>query len=177
MNGEATIGPLAAEEAEAALDGLAEVLVDAVASGASVNFLAGYGYDEARVFWRRQIEGVREGGRVLIVARDGGRIVGTAVVAFATQPNQPHRADVGKMLVHSSMRRRGLGSRLLAAAEEAVVASGRWLAVLDTETGSAGEALYRSSGWTAVGAIPDFSLTPGGETFSPATIFYKRLRP
>lgn len=174
MDDAATLHELDAAGAEAALDELADVLVDAVANGASVNFTAAFTRDDAHAFWRGQLDGIRDGGRRLIVARLGGRIVGTVVVSFAPQPNQPHRADIGKMLVHSSARRRGLGRRLLQAGEDAALADGRWLVVLDTEAGSAGDALYRSAGWTVVGTIPDYSETPAGP-LSAATIFYKRL--
>lgn len=176
QDGETTLDTLTADDAERALPELSEVLVDAVAGGASVNFLAAFSHADAVAFWRGQIEGVRAGGKILIVARRDERVVGTVVVSFAPQPNQPHRADIGKMLVHSSARRRGIGRLLLAAAEDAVLASGRWLVVLDTEADSAGERLYRSCGWTEAGSIPEFSLTPAG-VLSPTTIFYKRLTP
>ncbi|MBN9000375.1 MAG: GNAT family N-acetyltransferase [Rhizobiales bacterium] len=161
-------------EAEAAVPALGAVLVDAVAHGASVNFMAGFRQDEAEAFWRGQLPLVAEGRRILIVARHGGRIVGTVVVTFAPQPNQPHRADVGKMLVHSSMRRRGIGRALLAAAEAAALASGRSLLVLDTETDSDGHRLYAACGWTEVGTIPGYALTTDGRP-SGATIFYKEI--
>lgn len=168
------IGPLTAEATEAGLPELAEVLVDAVAHGASVNFLAGFGMDEATAFWRGQVPGLADGSRSLVVARREGRIVGTVIVFFAHQPNGRHRAEIGKMLVHSTARRRGLGRRLLAAAEELARGEGRTLLVLDTETGSDGERLYRSCGWQEVGRIPDFALTTDGRPAS-ATVFYKRL--
>jgi len=165
---------LSEAEAEAALDGLAAILVDAVAGGASVNFLAGFGLDEAAAFWRSQLPGIAAGQRVLIVAEAAGAIVGTVVVTFAPQPNQPHRADIGKMLVHSRARRRGIGRALLAAAESAALTAGRTLLVLDTETDSAGHRLYAACGWTEVGTIPGYALTTDGRP-SGATIFYKRI--
>jgi GNAT superfamily N-acetyltransferase len=171
------IFPLDATAAEARLDELAGLLVDAVASGGSVNFLAGLDRDAARAWWRRAaLPGLATGERVVLVAEADGRLVGTVQVAFATQPNQPHRADVAKMLVHSSARGRGLGARLLAAAEAAALAHGRTLVTLDTETGSAGERLYRRGGWTAIGAIPGYALTTDGRP-AAATFFYKELRP
>ncbi|WEK51632.1 MAG: GNAT family N-acetyltransferase [Candidatus Kaistia colombiensis] len=160
--------------ARAAIPALADILVDVVAHGASVNFLAGFSPDEAAAFWSGQMAGIETGSRVLLVAEVEGRIVGTVVVTFAPQPNGPHRAEIGKMLVHSSARRRGLGSRLLQAAEDVVRASGRTLAHLDTQTGSAGEALYRARGWTEMGIMPNHSLTPDGRLAS-ATFFYKQV--
>ena len=174
MSETATIVTLTAEEAEAALTGLADVLVDAVAGGASVNFLAGFSNADAVAFWRGQLDAIRAGERLLFVARQDERILGTAVLSFAPQPNAPHRAEIGKMLVHASARRRGLGRRLLAAAEEAASAAGRTLLLLDTQTGSAGDRLYRSCGWVEVGVVPDHALTPDG-TPAPTTMFYKRL--
>lgn len=160
--------------ARGAIPELAGILVDAVAHGASVNFLAGFSQAEAEAFWTGQMAGIEAGNRVLLVAEDGGRIVGTVVVTFAPQPNGPHRAEIGKMLVHSSARRRGLGSALLQAAEDTVRASGRTLAHLDTQTGSAGEALYRARGWIEMGVMPGHSLTPDGRLAS-ATFFYKQV--
>lgn len=160
--------------AEAAIPALAAILVDAVENGASVNFLAGFAQADGEAFWRGQIEAIGAGGRILIVAALDGRIVGTVVVTFAPQPNGPHRAEIGKMLVHSSARRRGIGSILLLAAEDAARENGRTLLHLDTQTGSAGEALYRAHGWTQMGVMPGHSLTPDG-TISSATFFYKTI--
>ena len=169
-----TLRALTAEEAEAALPALGAVLVDAVAGGASVNFMAGFRQDEAETFWRGQIPLVAEGRRILIVAELDGAIVGTVVVTFAPQPNQPHRADIGKMLVHSAARRRGGGRALLDAAEAAAQAAGRSLLVLDTETDSAGHRLYAACGWIEVGTIPGYALSTDGRP-SGATIFYKTI--
>ena len=170
--GGAVLRRLDIDSAEGAVAGLGALLADAVARGASVNFLAGFSQHEGERFWRGQLPGLAAGQRVLIVAEAEGRIVGSVVVSFAPQPNQPHRADIGKMLVHSSMRRRGLGRRLLEAAEIAARETGRTLLVLDTETDSAGHALYAACGWTEVGTIPGYALTPDGRP-SGATIFYK----
>lgn len=122
---DAPIRVLPPNEAARRLDELAALLVDAVESGASVNFMRGLTPDEAAGFWRGQLPGLADGSRILMAAEAGGRIVGTAMVTFAHQPNQPHRADITKMLVHSGLRRQGLGARLLAAAEAAAGAAGR----------------------------------------------------
>lgn len=172
----ATIRPLDAAETEARLDELAAILVDAVANGASVNFLAGFGMDDARTFWRGQLPGISAGERKLLVAEAEGTLVGTVILALAHQPNAPHRAEIGKMLVLCTARRQGLGRRLLAAAESLALDHGRTLLLLDTETGSSGEALYRSGGWTAVGRVPDHAFTPDGR-LAETTIFYKALGP
>jgi GNAT superfamily N-acetyltransferase len=169
-----SVRTLPASEAEARVGELAAVLVDAVAHGASVNFLAGFGEADAVAFWRSQIPGVAAGSRTLFVAEVAGAIAGTAVLTLAPQPNAPHRAEVGKMLVHSSLRRRGIASRLLDAVEEAARGSGRTLLLLDTETGSAGDRLYRSCGWTEYGIVPGHALKPDGVP-APTTFFYKQL--
>lgn len=170
------IRALDAAEAEARSGELSAVLVDAVAHGASVNFMAGFSDEEGRAFWRGQLPGIAAGERRLFVADDGARLVGTVVLSFAHQPNAPHRAEIGKMLVHSSVRRRGLGRRLLAAAEAAALDAGRTLLLLDTEAGSAGDLLYRGCGWTELGTVPDHSFAAGGR-LAAATVFYKVLGP
>ena len=167
---------LGAAEMAGRLDDLGAVLVDAVAHGASVNFMAGITQGQAAAFWRGQVPGVAEGGKRLLVAEDGGRLVGTLLLTLAQQPNAPHRADVGKMLVLSSARRRGLGRRLLAAAEGMAREAGRTLLMLDTETGSAGDLLYRSCGWTECGRVPEHSFRPDGRP-AETTLFYKALGP
>jgi len=168
------VRPLTAGEATARLEELAAVLVDAVAHGASVNFLAGLTAQEAAAFWRSQLPGIADGGRVLLVAEEAGCIVGTVILTYAHQPNAPHRGEITKMLVLASHRRRGIGRRLLAAAEETARAAGRTLLLLDTQTGSAGEALYRACGWQAFGVVPEHALTTDG-TPAPTTFFYKTL--
>jgi GNAT superfamily N-acetyltransferase len=172
----ASIRTLDAAETEARLDELAAILVDAVANGASVNFLAGFGMAEARAFWRGQVPGIAAGERRLLVAVDGERLVGTVVLALAPQPNAQHRAEIGKMLVHSSARRQGLGRRLLAAAEALALECGRTLLLLDTESESSGDMLYRSTGWTEVGRVPGHAVAPDGR-LAETTIFYKVLGP
>jgi GNAT superfamily N-acetyltransferase len=168
------IRPLPSNEAAPRLDELAALLVNAVESGASVNFMRGFTLEEAAGFWRGQLPGLADGSRVIVTAEADGRIVGTTVVTFAHQPNQPHRAEIGKMLVHSRHRRQGLGARLLSAAEATASAAGRTLLVLDTESGSAGERLYLRSGWTKVGEIPNYSFDPDGR-LRAASIFYKNM--
>ena len=174
VQSEAGIRPLGGDEAAARLCELADLLVDAVANGASVNFLAGFRHDEAVAFWRGQIPAIAEGQRALLVAEAAGRIVGTVVVTHAPQPNAPHRAEIGKMLVHSSLRRRGLGARLLTAAEDYARRAGRTLLLLDTEAGSAGEHLYRRCGWTSFGVVPNHSYRTDGR-LAPTAFFYKEL--
>jgi GNAT superfamily N-acetyltransferase len=169
-----TIRPIGAAEAEARVSELADILVDAVSAGAAINFMAGFSDADGRAFWRAQLAGIAGGERLLFVGDDGDRLLATAMLAFAQQPNAPHRAEVFKMVVHSSVRRQGLGRRLLETVEAAARKAGRTLLVLDTETGSAGEALYRSCGWTEYGRLAGHSRKPDGQPTS-ATYFYKKL--
>lgn len=168
------IHPLPAPQAASRIEELAALLVDAVAGGASVNFMAGFSMAEARAFWAGQSTGLETGERTLLVAEAAGRIVGCVVLTRASQPNGPHRGEIGKMLVHSSAQRQGLGGRLLAAAEAHGREIGLTLLVLDTETGSAGYYLYRRCGWHEVGTVPGHSLTPDGR-LADATLFCKRI--
>lgn len=154
---------------------LAEVLLDCVEGGASLGFMAPLAREKAESFWRGVAEGVGAGARLLLVAEDaGGELVGTVQVIVGVPENQPHRGDVAKMLVRRSARRRGVGERLMRAAEEAALAAGRTLLVLDTVTGSAAERLYRRLGWTRMGVVPEYALMPDGQPCD-ATFFYKPL--
>jgi GNAT superfamily N-acetyltransferase len=167
---------LDASEAEARIAELSDILRDAVALGASVNFMAGFSDKDGRAFWRDQLPGIASGEKRLFVGDDGERLVATVMLTFAHQPNAPHRAEIGKMLVLSSVRRQGLGRRLLTAAENAACEAGRTLLMLDTETGSAGDMLYRSCGWTVIGGVPDHAFKPDG-LLAETTLFYKKLAP
>ena len=168
------IHTLDAAGAETRLDELADILVDAVAHGASVNFMAGFSVEDGKAFWRNQRPGLAAGTTQLHVAEIDGRLVATALLMFAHQPNAPHRAEIGKMLVLSTVRRQGLGRRLLAAVEAAAAGAGRTLLMLDTESGSAGDLLYRTCGWKEIGRIPNHALRPDGR-LAETTAFFKAL--
>lgn len=158
------------------LDMLAEVLHAVVHGGAGVSFFLPFPLDEARAFWRETVlPGVRSGTRRVVVARDGDRIVGTVQLSLAMPPNQRHRADVAKLLVHPEARRRGIARAMMTALEDIARAEGRTLLTLDTVTGSAAEPLYSSLGYVTVGVIPRYAraaLTPDLES---TTIMYKEL--
>ena len=159
----------------AAIPELAALLVDAVDGGASVNFLAGLDPATAAGWWAARAEAVGTGTISPFVALDGTRLVGSTLLIRSTNSNSPHRAEIGKVIVHRSARRRGIGAALMAAAEATARTEGRWLLILDTETGSAAEALYRSLGWREVGTVPDYALLTDG-TPAAATFFWKDLR-
>lgn len=169
------VGRLSAAEYEAAIPGLAALLVDAVESGASVNFLAGVDEATAARWWRDRLEAVADGTISAFVAFDGERVVGSVLLIRSPNPNSPHRAEIAKVLTHRAARRRGVGTTLMSAAEATARAEGRWLLFLDTETGSAAEAFYRSLGWHEAGTIPDYALTTDGLP-APATWYWKDLR-
>ncbi|MEU2183142.1 GNAT family N-acetyltransferase [Streptomyces thermolilacinus] len=154
---------------------LGALLRDAVDGGASVGFLAPLGAAEAADWWRGAAEEAERGVRTVWVAYGArGALLGVVTLARATAPNQRHRGDIAKLLVHSAARGRGLGRMLLAAAEAGAAAAGLTLLVLDTETGSPAEGLYRSAGWTRAGTIPGYAADPAGEP-RPTTYYYKAL--
>lgn len=169
-----SIRTLAADEAKARISELADILLDCVAGGASVSFMASMTRAEALGFWGHMADGIASGGRILLVAESEGRLLGTVQVVAAGTPNQPHRADLAKMLVHREGRNQGIGAALLSAAEAASLEAGWWLMVLDTVDDSAGYRLYTRGGWTRVGAIPDYALWPDGKLCA-TVYFYKNV--
>ncbi|MFF1421425.1 GNAT family N-acetyltransferase [Streptomyces sp. NPDC058280] len=166
--------PLSAGELLGAAEDLADLLLDTVAGGASIGFLSSLDRASAAAWWRAQAPAVREGRLSVRVFKDGDRITGTVGVAFVDKPNARHRAEIVKLMVHRDARGQGLGRTLLTAGEEAAAAAGVTLLLLDTETGSPAESLYRSAGWTAVGVVPGHAADPGG-TLRPTTFFYKNM--
>lgn len=163
---------LDAGEARAQLDGLASVLHDCVAGGASVSYMAPFSHADARAAFEGWAAEVERGSRLLLAAFDEGRLVGTVQVIDAPAPNQPHRGDVAKLLVHRSARRRGIARLLMEHAEAEARAAGKTLLVLDTVTGDPAERLYERLGWTKVGVIPGYALYPDGR-LCDTTVFYK----
>jgi len=154
--------------------GLSDVLIDCVEGGASVSFMLPMSRAKAEAFWRRIASAVASRGTILLVAEDAaGTIVGTVQVGLDQPENQPHRGDLGKMLVHRRARRRGVGAALLAAAEDCALHAGKTLLVLDTASDDA-ERLYARGGWRACGRIPHYALMPGGAPCA-TTIYYKML--
>ena len=170
-----TIRRLGPEEARVAVTALADVLIDCVKGGASVGFMSPMTRDKASRFWEMVADGVAQGGRALLVAEDDAGVVGTVQLVLTLPENQPHRADVAKMLVHSRARRRGIAQRLMEAVEQTAIDEGRTLLVLDTVTGTTADRLYTRAGWQRVGEIPNFALMPDG-AYCPTTFFYKDLR-
>lgn len=152
---------------------LASLLHDAVQSDAAVSFLMTLTLEEAEEWWRRTVADASRA--IFLVARDAQGIAGSVQLHPAWAPNQPHRAEIAKLLVHRRCRRQGLGTRLMLAAEQAARDAGLSLLTLDARRGAEAEQLYRKLGWTMVGVIPDFAVNPDGKGMHDTVIFYKRL--
>ena len=164
---------LAASEAEARRRELCEVLIDCVEGGASVGFMAPLPLERADRYWREIEPSLADGRRQLFVAEAGGRIEGTVQLVVGQPDNQPHRADISKLLVRGLARGKGLGAALMRAADEAAIAAGKTLLVLDTASPEAAR-LYEREGWIKVGVIPGYALMPEGAPCDTA-YYYKRL--
>jgi GNAT superfamily N-acetyltransferase len=159
---------------DAQIDELAGVLIDCVEGGASVSFMHPLTRERAVAFWRRVANGVAAGERALVVAEDADGVCGTVQLVLDQPENQPHRADLSKMLVHRRARRQGLGAALMRAAEATARECGKTLLVLDAVTGGDAERLYQRLGWERVGVIPGYALMPRGEPCD-TTVFYRNL--
>ena len=156
------------------IEELADVLIDCVEGGASVSFMLPLSRDRALAFWRRVAQGVATGERALLVAEDALGICGTLQLVLDLPENQPHRADLAKMLVAHRGRRQGLGAALMRAAESLGRECGKTLLVLDAVTGGDAARLYERLGWVRVGDIPGYALMPRGK-FCSTTVFYRWL--
>jgi len=165
---------LAAEDLTPYIDDLCEVLADCVNGGASLGFMQPFAPEDARSYWLDVHKSVAAGHTVIAVAEHEGRVVGSVQVGLAQKPNQPHRGDLMKLLVHRSARGLGLSRKLMETVEKEAARLGRTILVLDTATGSEAEAIYPRFGWERVGVIPDYALWPQGG-FCDSTFFYKRI--
>ena len=172
VTGQIEILRLESDELRAHLDGLAAVLLDCVEGGASVSYMAPFTHEDARGAFESFAAEVEQGGRIVLAAFDDGEIVGTVQIVHAWPPNQPHRADIAKLLVRRSARGRGVGRLLMERAEEEARAERKTLLVLDTVTGDAAERLYERMGWNKLGVIPNYALYPDGRPCD-TTVFWK----
>ena len=168
------VEPLARPASDADIRDLARLLVDAVESGAAVSFVLPLPVERAEQWWRGMLASAAAG-TVVLIARDADGIVGTVQMHPAWAPNQPHRAEIAKLLVHRRARRGGLGSQLMRAAEQAGAQAGFRLLTLDAKRGGAAEALYRRLDWTYVGMIPRFAVDPDGAALHDDVLFYKEI--
>jgi GNAT superfamily N-acetyltransferase len=158
----------------ALLPGLAAIMVEAVAGGASIGFMAGFSQAESLAWWQGRLAAAAQGEVLIVIALDDGGVAGTVSLVHAAMPNQQHRADIAKMMVAKRTRGRRVGAALLTAVEALAIAQGRTTLVLDTISGSAAARLYERAGWEKVGDIPAYALMPDGE-MAPTTLYTKRL--
>lgn len=169
-----TVRRVDASEASDCIDGLTDLLLDCVEGGASVSFMLPLERAKARGFWLNVVDGVGRGERTLVVAEDDeGRIVGTVQLITSMPDNQPHRADIAKLLVHRQARRGGVGRQLMLAIEKEAKRQHRTVLVLDTASPDA-ERLYERLGWQRVGVVPNYALMPDG-ALCATTYYYKQL--
>jgi GNAT superfamily N-acetyltransferase len=175
MNEQVSVRRIGANEAVACVEALADVLIDCVEGGASVSFMLPLPRVKALAFWRGVAEGVARNERALLIAetRDG-EILGTVQLITAQPDNQPHRADIAKMLVSRKARRRGIAQQLMVAVDAVAREEGKTVLVLDTVTGGDAERLYERAGWQRAGVVPKYALMPDGE-FCATTFYYKHL--
>lgn len=167
---------LSAADVDRHLDDLCRVLMDSVADGAAISFMATLTHAEAERFWQDDVKSAIEGGnRHLFGAFVEDRLVGTVQLVTGMPPNQPHRAEISKMIVHPDMRRRGLGKALMTAALDAARKAEKSLVTLDTRTGDVSETLYRGVGFEKAGVIPGFAFDPDGMTRHATTYMYRFL--
>ncbi|MDX6450351.1 MAG: hypothetical protein QOH16_400 [Gaiellaceae bacterium] len=165
---------LAPAEARERLDALAAVLADCVAGGASVGYMEPFSHAEARAVYEDYVGDAEQGRRIILGAFLNGDLVGTAQLVLAVPPNQPHRAEVARVLVHRSARRRGFAQRLMEQLEQEARTEGKSLLVLDAVTGGDAARLYERIGWNTVGVIPGYALYPDGRVCD-TTVFWKRV--
>ena len=175
MSEEVSVRRIGANEAVACVEALADVLIDCVEGGASVSFMLPLPRDKALAFWRGVAEGVVRNERVLLIAETReGEVLGTVQLITAQPDNQPHRADIAKMLVSRKARRRGIAQQLMVAVDAVAREEGKTVLVLDTVTGGDAERLYERAGWQRAGTVPKYALMPDGE-FCATTFYYKHL--
>jgi hypothetical protein len=170
------IEELSAADLAREIDAFATLLHDCVHAGASIGFILPFSRDDARAFWRDKIApGLSAGARRLLVARHEGMLAGTVQLGLDVMPNQRHRGDVSKLMVHPDARRHGIARRLMAELERIARAEGRTLLTLDTREADAAEPLYRSLGYHAVGVIPRYARAPESDRLDGTVIMFKEL--
>ena len=173
---QATLSTFSTDDIEAHISSLGGLLQACVHGGAGVHFVLPFTEKDAEVFWIEKVRpAIKDGTRVLLVARKDGRIAGSVQLDTDTPPNQPHRAEVSKLLVHPEFRRQGIARALMAELERHASGLGRSLMTLDTVTGDNAEPLYTSLGYKPVGVLPGYSLNPAGDRLDSTTIMYKVL--
>ena len=153
---------------------LSEMLIETVADGGSVGFMHPLAPEAADAFWQDSLASAARGGRIVFGAFDGQQLIGTVTLLLSLPPNQPHRADVAKVLVHPDFRRRGIAAALMREIEARALAAGRSLLVLDTHSDSPAQTLYAGLGYVTAGRVPNYAAIPDGALIS-TTFMYKEL--
>lgn len=170
------IRELVANELAKNLNDLAEILHASVNAGASVGFIQPFSLNDSRAFWRAKVfPSVTDGARILLVAEIGAKVAGTVQLDIDLPPNQPHRGEVAKLIVHPDFRGRGIAKRLMAALENRARELGKCLITLDTRTGDTAEPLYGSLGYQVAGVIPGYCRAPEEDRYDSTTYMYKAL--
>jgi ribosomal protein S18 acetylase RimI-like enzyme len=154
---------------------LSDMLIETVANGGSVSFMHPLSQEDAEKFWTNSLNAAERGERIVLGAFDGGSLVGTVTLLLDLPPNQPHRAEIAKMMTRISHRHRGIATALLREAEQMAIARKRWLLVLDTAEDEGAAGLYERMGFMLTGIIPDYALKPHGG-LTGTLIYWKRLR-
>jgi ribosomal protein S18 acetylase RimI-like enzyme len=154
---------------------LSELLIETVASGGSVSFMHPLSQKAAEAFWSNSLGAAGRGERIILGAFDGDRLIGTVTLLLDLPPNQPHRAEIAKMMTRVSHRHRGIATALLREAERLAIARGRWLLVLDTAEDEGAAGLYERMGFKLTGVIPDYAFKPHGG-LTGTLIYWKRLQ-
>jgi len=169
-----TVESFTPERAESAIGQLADLLIDAVESGASVGFMPPLAREGALDYWQSVIAGMREGHRILLVAIDGGHVQGAVQMALETRANGNHRAEAMKLFVHRRARRHGIARTLMAEVESTARRIGRTLLVMDTRQGGEAEKLCESLGYVRFGSVPQYARSANGELHT-TVFFYRQL--
>ena len=154
---------------------LVEMLIETVANGGSVSFMHPLSQEAAEAFWFNSLSAADRGERIILGAFDGVTLIGTVTLLLDLPPNQPHRAEIAKMMTRISHRHRGIATTLLREAERIAIARGRWLLVLDTAEDEGAAGLYERMGFKLSGLIPDYALKPHGG-LTGTLIYWKRLQ-
>jgi ribosomal protein S18 acetylase RimI-like enzyme len=154
---------------------LRDVLIEIVAHGGSVSFMHPLSHEDAEKFWSNALSAADRGERIILGAFDGNDLVGTVTLLLDLPPNQPHRAEIAKMMTRISHRHRGIATALLREAERIAIAHKRWLLVLDTAEDEGAAGLYERMGFKLTGLIPDYALKPHGG-LTGTLIYWKRLQ-
>jgi ribosomal protein S18 acetylase RimI-like enzyme len=154
---------------------LSELLIETVANGGSVSFMHPLSREAAEAFWSKSLDAAERGERIILGAYDGDELIGTVTLLLDLPPNQPHRAEIAKMMTRISHRHRGIATALLREAERLAIAHDRWLLVLDTAEDEGAAGLYERVGFTLTGVIPDYAFKPHGG-LTGTLIYWKRLQ-